>query len=265
MWTVFSIFLLFPPSFFLLFFQHLLNAWMSARHHAKLEKTREMSNLSSRSSQSDTNYCCQCNEGCAPGGWGARLRKGEEGIGRVSLRREHLIALKDILVRQFLPILWQPWLLGFYLWDCWVSFSRSDWCLILCFKNHLLWVTTQLDVCFLVHTSITAHITLWSRYWSICLTFWLNCDVLQGKYSRFIFVLSLSKWCDWHIIVLNKVLLSEELFAYLQKEVEGLGPFWFRVKLFRMSFIVPSPVLYRKYLLSINAKYLMVLSVKYLK
>lgn len=61
------------------------------------------------------------------------------------------------------------------------------------FQNHLLWVMTLLDVCFLVPTSITAHITLWSRYWSICLTFWLNCDVLQGKYSCFISALSLSK------------------------------------------------------------------------
>lgn len=44
-------------------------------------------------------------DGHAPAGCGGQAGRGEEGIERVSLRRGHLAALKDILVRQLLVIL----------------------------------------------------------------------------------------------------------------------------------------------------------------
>lgn len=153
------------PSFFPLFLQHLLNSWVPTRHHAKLEKTREMSNLSSRSSQFDTNYCWQCNEGCAPGGWGARLRKGEEGtFNCLKGYSGQTISCHSLttLISCFLPLR----LLGVFL-QVRLLFNTV-------FQSHLLWVTIQLDVCFLVHTSVTAHITLWSRYClSACLSDWI--------------------------------------------------------------------------------------------
>lgn len=84
-------------------------------------------------------------------------------------------------------------------------------------QNHLLWVAIQLD-CVSWCIPQLRHITLWFGL-SACLSNWI---VMSSKKDIVLFILncpSFSEWNDWHVIVLNKVLLNVELFVYLQKKV----------------------------------------------